>query len=289
MRTKGCWLWTYFVTTRHQGAPPAPRPRTIGLIVSAWPTLISALCRGALAGLLAGSCTCTQASWPSLSGHQVHLPTWLGPTGEPQLGGHGALQGRSGWQFMACGTSSLPTHDLSRRYFPWKAAPSRNPLPGRQAALPQVLTEFIGQARGRSGRQRPPGKGPFPSEMTNGFPQLRTSARAHSCVQRPCGIQAMMEPLCSAGAGPTWLPSDPAQTLSVSGVAEGLREARRQGASHGGRNAEMQRQMERGRRACTERHQSQHQSQAEKLTCRQRQRWKRDRGNTQEQKHSQPP
>lgn len=219
------------------GSPPATKhwPNSLGL---AHPDLCP-LSR-VLGWLLAGSCPCTQASWPSLSGHQVHLPTWLGPTGEPQLGGPGALQGRSGWQFMACGTSSLPTHDLSRRYFPWKAAPSWNLLPGRQAALPQVLTEFIGQARGEERRQRPPGKGPFPSEMTNGFPQLQASARAHSCEQRPCGIQGDDGALVRCGGSLAGLPSDPTPTLSVSGVAEGLREAQRQGVSHGGRNAEMQ-------------------------------------------------
>lgn len=113
------------------------------------PTLIPALCGRVLAWLLA-------------VGWELHVdpgfpapPPWatsptvltqLGPAGEPQLGSLGALRERSGWQFMVCGTSSLPTHDLSRRCFPWKAAAAWNPLPGRQAALPQVLAEFIRQA-----------------------------------------------------------------------------------------------------------------------------------------------
>lgn len=38
-----------------------------------------------------------------------------------------------------------------------------------------------------------------------------------------------MEFLCAGGEGPVWLPSDPTQTHSVSGAAEGLREAQRRG------------------------------------------------------------
>lgn len=132
----------------------------------------------------------------------------------------------------------------------------------------------------QSGGQRPPGKGPFPSEMTNGFPQLQTSARAHSCVQRPCGFQEDDGALVCWEGGLAWLPSDPTLTLQF----QGLREAQRQELSHGSRDTEVQRQMEKGRHVWPQR-QRQTKSQTEKLreTCRRRQ--KGDRGSTPEPKH----
>lgn len=151
-------------------------------------------------------------------GTKSGCPNPAGPSRSTSTWGLRGPAGRSGWQFMVCGTSSLPTRDLSRRCFPWKAAPMWNPLPGRQAALPQVLAEFTGRRGGAERGWRPPGKGPFPSEMTNGFPQLQASAPAHSGVQRPCSSMGRWSS-CVLGvrgrAGSPLIPPRPAQSQGL--------------------------------------------------------------------------
>ena len=74
----------------------------------------------------------------------------------------------------------------------------------RQAAPPQVLPEFIGRRGGVGGRRAEASwAGPFPSEMTDAFPQLQTSASAHSGRQRPCRFRRGSRREVSHGSPPS--------------------------------------------------------------------------------------
>lgn len=152
---KRCWLWTPFVTT-------SPRePQGVAPAFCAWPTLLSFSGGGGWGlGLAAGSPQAPLAPRPP----GVPSPGTKPSCADPSLarrrastwGLPGALQGRSGWQFMVCGISSLPTHDLSRPCFPWKAAPAWNPLPGKRLPLRCSQGSWAGEGE-RGGGQRPPG------------------------------------------------------------------------------------------------------------------------------------
>lgn len=102
--------------------------------------------------------SCADPAWASR-----RTSTW-GPQGPG---------GRSGWQFTACGTSSLPTHDLSRhqgRVFLGKLL-----LRGTlflAGGSPSGACRVHRQVRGVGGA--------FSSEMTNGLPQPQAAAPAHS-------------------------------------------------------------------------------------------------------------
>lgn len=166
--------------------------------------------------------------FPSL-GTKSGCPNPAGPSRSTSTWGLRGPAGRSGWQFMVCGTSSLPTHDLSRRCFPWKAAPTWNPLPGRQAAFPQVLAEFTGRRGGAERGVETSWEGALSirnDKWISSAPGLSPSTfRCAEALQ----FHGALKFLCAEGKGPAWLSSDPIQTRSVSEAAEGLRETQRQG------------------------------------------------------------
>lgn len=150
----------HFGTTNAKGVPKYC-PRSLHLVSPNLSSLSDGRQVGCLAWFLTGSLVPRPPDLPSPGAKSGYAnPAWpcrrtstwglQGPTGEVRLAIYGV------WNRL-----SLPAHDLSRWCFPWKAAPMWNPLPGRQAALPQVLAEFMGRRGGAEAGRDLLRRGPF--------------------------------------------------------------------------------------------------------------------------------
>lgn len=99
-----------------------------------------------------------------------------------------------------------------------------NPLPA--SSSPSGAPRVHGQVRGSRGRAEASWEGPFPSEMTDAFPQLQASASAHWGQRKPCLFPGGDEREVSPGSPPP------------GPLSSGAEEVQRQGMGHGDRDTE---------------------------------------------------